>query len=140
MKIKFTIPGEPCGKGRPRFDGRTGRTYTPAKTRNYEEYGRNQYEWQCGGQQFPAGVPLKMTVTAYFKMPESASRPKKAEMRFGIVRPTKKPDADNVLKACADMLNGATYHDDSQIVEATVRKFFGDDPRVEIEIEEVRHE
>lgn len=34
--IKFFIPGKPIGKARPRFDGRTHRMYTPAKTAKYE--------------------------------------------------------------------------------------------------------
>lgn len=34
--IKFFIHGKPVGKGRPRFDGRTHRMYTPAKTAKYE--------------------------------------------------------------------------------------------------------
>ena len=33
-RVAFTIPGEPIGKGRPRFGN--GRTYTPARTRAYE--------------------------------------------------------------------------------------------------------
>ena len=33
--IKITLPGEPRGKGRPRFGN--GRTYTPDATRRYED-------------------------------------------------------------------------------------------------------
>jgi Holliday junction resolvase RusA-like endonuclease len=36
--------------------------------------------------------------------------------------PTKKPDADNVLKLLMDSLNGCAYRDDVQIVNATVVK------------------
>ena len=32
-----TIPGEPVGKGRPRFNRRTGRPFTPAKTVEFEK-------------------------------------------------------------------------------------------------------
>lgn len=35
MKIEFTVPGAPVGKGRPRFM-KNGHTYTPQKTRDYE--------------------------------------------------------------------------------------------------------
>jgi Holliday junction resolvase RusA-like endonuclease len=38
------------------------------------------------------------------------------EMLADRIRPTKRPDADNVLKAIADSLNGLAYHDDAQLV------------------------
>lgn len=52
-------------------------------------------------------------------------------------RHTKKPDADNVLKAVLDALNGLAWVDDAQVFSATVRKFVcsGDCmPRCEIVI------
>ena len=36
MKVTFTVPGIPVGKGRPRFM-KNGHTYTPQKTRDYED-------------------------------------------------------------------------------------------------------
>ena len=40
MELKFTIRGEPKGKGRPKFSrqGNIVRTYTPDTTANYENY------------------------------------------------------------------------------------------------------
>ena len=40
MMIRFVIPGEPQGKGRPKFSrqGNFVKTYTPAKTENYEAH------------------------------------------------------------------------------------------------------
>ena len=43
MKVSFTIDGEPVGKARPRMNTRTGRAYTPDKTRIYEEYTKMLY-------------------------------------------------------------------------------------------------
>jgi Holliday junction resolvase RusA-like endonuclease len=48
--------------------------------------------------------------------------------------PTKKPDADNILKLAADSLNGLAYVDDKQIVSAVIHKFYSDRPRLEINI------
>ena len=38
-KAKFTVYGEPKGKGRPRFNTKTGHAITPKDTVNYETYG-----------------------------------------------------------------------------------------------------
>lgn len=48
----------------------------------------------------------------------------------------KKPDFDNIGKIVCDSLNNIAYHDDAQIVDAQVRKFFSDDPRVVVTIQE----
>ncbi|EGT4933384.1 TPA: RusA family crossover junction endodeoxyribonuclease, partial [Clostridioides difficile] len=37
MKVFLVIDGEPVGKERPRFNLATKRTYTPQKTKDYEE-------------------------------------------------------------------------------------------------------
>lgn len=48
-------------------------------------------------------------------------------------------DADNHLKACLDALNKITYLDDSQICRCVVEKYRDkNNPRVEIELEEIR--
>ena len=51
--------------------------------------------------------------------------------------PTKKPDADNIIKSIADALNGIAYADDSQIVQATVNKWWAEESKAEIIIREV---
>ena len=58
-------------------------------------------------------------------------------MRRGLIRPTKKPDIDNVVKALADALNHVAYRDDTQIVDCQVRKFYADEPRVEVLIRQI---
>jgi Holliday junction resolvase RusA-like endonuclease len=50
------------------------------------------------------------------------------------VWPTKKPDADNILKLVADALNGLAYVDDKNIVTAHAHKVYSDRPRLEINI------
>mgnify|MGYP003274584575 FL=1 len=78
MQIKFTVPGIPVGKGRPRFT-RGGHAYTPEKTAAFEEKVRLCWKTQSG-ETFPAGVPLKASVTAWFPIPKSTSREKAAAM------------------------------------------------------------
>lgn len=132
--LKFIIPGEPQGKGRPRFSSKTGTAYTPSKTKNYETLVQTQYRRQLGNARFPDGVPLEMRIKAYCAIPKSASKVKGQKMLSGQIRPVKKPDWDNIGKIVADSLNGIAYKDDSQIVDGQVKKFFSLDPRVEVTI------
>ena len=53
------------------------------------------------------------------------------------IRPTKKPDWDNIGKIICDSLNQIAYRDDAQIVDSQVRKFYSENPRVEVIIKEV---
>ena len=133
--IKIIIPGEPCGKGRPRFR-RDGSPYTPEKTANYETLVKWKYQQAAHGASF-GDAPVEMVVCAYFKIPTSASKSKREQMRGRLLLPTKKPDADNILKIIADALNGIAYHDDAQIVHADVYKCYSEEPRVEVAIWEV---
>ena len=102
MKVTFTVPGIPVGKGRPRFM-KDGHTYTPQKTRDYED--KVVQCWKCqSGKGFADGIPLRATVTAFFTVPKSMSK-KKAAAMDGTPH-IKRPDADNVAKAILDALNG----------------------------------
>lgn len=133
-KITLTVPGKPLGKQRPRVL-RNGITYTPKETVNYETLVKQLYITQHFCKQLEG--PIKMHIKAYFPIPKSVSKKKREEMITGKTRPVKKPDVDNIIKIIADSLNGLAYRDDSQIVECTIEKYFSDEGRVEIEIEEV---
>jgi Holliday junction resolvase RusA-like endonuclease len=144
MTVKITVQGEPVAKGRPRFSTVRKRdgdvfvsTYTPKKTAAYEDLIRWSYKAQSGATFFHKDRELSLTANAYFAIPKSASKKKRRLMEDGHIRPVKRPDADNILKAIADALNGIAYHDDAQIVSARIEKFWSDNPRVEIEIGEV---
>lgn len=134
--LSFTVHGEPRGKGRPRFVStpQGGRAYTDAQTVAYER----TIAWMA--KQAGAVVvdgPLKLNVTAYLQIPRSASKKRQVEMLAGRELPTKKPDADNLLKALSDGLNGIAFKDDSQIVELSIRKLWSNDPRLEVQVSPV---
>lgn len=139
-KVKFTIPGEPCGKGRARTvkNPKTGKThsFTPEKTVIYENLVKMEYQRQCQNLMFPEGTLIDMRITAYYGIPKSVSNKKRDSMIAHRIRPTKKPDIDNLFKTVADSLNNIAYHDDSQIVDGMVRKFYSDQPRVVVTIQE----
>lgn len=138
MKIKFTIHGEPEGKGRPRFrkHGKFPQPYTPDGTLSYENLIKVEYQNQCGGLKFDQGTPLDMRITAYYTIPKSVSKKKRELMLQHVIRPTKKPDFDNLGKVVCDALNKIAFYDDVQIVDAQVRKFYGETPRVVVTIQE----
>lgn len=130
------IDGEPAGKGRPRFS-RNGHTYTPGKTVMYENNVRLAYLQEYGRAKFPNTSQLKLEVVAFYAVPKSDSKKKRAAKLANTIRPTKKPDADNIIKVIADGLNEVAYYDDKQIVSCSVEKFYSEDPRVEVTIREV---
>ena len=135
--VRFTIPGEPAGKGRPRFR-KEGFPYTPDSTVRYESLVKTEYWAQCGAVKFPDDAMLDMWILAYYSIPRSKSNKQKDMMRRGEIRPAKKPDADNVIKIVADSLNHVAYRDDTQIVDCQVHKFYSDNPRVEVFIKQVK--
>lgn len=140
-EVYFIVEGEAVGKQRPRFSRVGGfvKAYTPAKTAKYEEKVKACYLDECRYQpmRWANKEPLEMIVNAYFEIPKSASKKNKLEMLMNG-RPTKKPDADNILKAVADSLNGVAFHDDSQIVSARVSKYWSETAKTEITIREVQ--
>ena len=131
----FVIPGNPQGKARPKVT-RNG-TYTPKRTREYEELVRACYK-RAGGLYFGAGEPLMVCVGVYYSVPKNATKANRERMLAGEIRPTKRPDWDNVGKIVCDALNGIAYHDDAQIVRATVIKRYAIDPHVTVCIKEVQ--
>ena len=144
-KVKFVVYGEPQGKGRPRFGARysaaAGRAFvnvrTPEKTVAYENLVRLEYGIQTKGHRFDDNAQLDMRILAFYSIPKSASKKKKGMMASGILRPTKKPDMDNVVKIIADSLNQVAYKDDTQIVDCQCRKYYSEEPRVEVTIIEI---
>ena len=137
--IELTIPGTPFGKQRPKFTsrGKFGKAVTPEETVNYETLVKLLYNEKYGELSFDTEEPLKMTIRAYMQIPSSKSNKQKKLMKKNILRPTKKPDWDNIGKIIGDALNAIAYPDDKQIVEAHIVKFFDENPRVEIEIEKI---
>jgi crossover junction endodeoxyribonuclease RusA len=98
--ITFDIPGRPVPKGRPRFDPRSGRAYTPKRTREYED----GVAWcaVAAGVRLTPGTRVKIDVVAYLRR-----------------RPW--PDADNVLKSALDGIQkGFPEWNDRDVVGASI--------------------
>ena len=132
--VVFSIPSEPTGKGRPRFSTFNGhvRAVTPQQTVLYENLVKTMYAIQCCGYRFGDDERLEMRIAAYYAIPKSASKKKRADMEpldLLIV-----VGMDNVIKIIADALNEIAYKDDAQIVDTVVSKFYAEEPHVDVVI------
>lgn len=133
--VKFVVPGDPVGKGRPRVStiGGHARMFTPKKTASYEGLiAVVGTEAMAGRVLIEAPVLVEMRIV----LPVPASKSKKftAQALAGQIFPTKKPDMDNVIKAIYDGLNGVVWKDDVQVVDAIVKKRYGEVPGVYVTV------
>lgn len=134
--LKFTVPGVPVGKGRPRVTTRGGKfasMYTPEKTANYEGLVAHSGKVAMAGMPLIDG-PASVHLDIVCQVPASWSQKKRVQALAGTVYPTTKPDIDNVEKAIFDGLNGVVWRDDVQVVEVRKRKRYGDTPGVLVTI------
>jgi Holliday junction resolvase RusA-like endonuclease len=132
--LKIIIPGEAKGKARPRMSTKTGIAYTPRETVLYENWVKECYCISKYKKHLKGAI--KAEIKVYMSIPKSVSKKKREEMIEGKIRPTKKPDVDNIIKIILDSLNGLAYDDDKQIVDCSISKWYGENPRVEVILEE----
>ena len=134
MTFTFEIVGEPQGKGRPRFSTRGGfvKTYTPEKTASYENFVKLCYLNKYKGQKLDGEIIAE--IIAYFSIPKSFSKKNRSEAIEGKIRPTKKPDTDNIAKTILDSLNGIAFEDDKQVVALLVKKLYGEEAKVVVSL------
>jgi Holliday junction resolvase RusA-like endonuclease len=134
---EFKIPGKVQAKQRPRFS-KSGIVYTPKETRVYEDFVRvcyrdyaNQYQWE------PYDGQLRAEIEVFIQVPKSDSKLNKQAKIIGEIRPTIKPDCDNLAKSILDSLNGWAYRDDKQVIELSVKKFYAEQSEVKVKLMEV---
>ena len=137
--IRFSIPGQPMGKQRPRVvhNGSFSRAFTPKETVSYENLVRVMYREAAKGKRFADEDMLDVGVIAYYSIPKSTRKKKRKMMMEHKDRPGKKPDWDNNGKIICDSLNTVAYRDDSSIVDSQVRKFYSENPRVDVTIRRI---
>lgn len=124
IRVPLTILGKPVPKQRPRFDRRSGRTFTPAKTRRYEAHVAGVAN--LAARRMGAGhrgffkARIRAVVEVYF--PDRRRR-----------------DVDNVAKSVLDGIQrGQLIADDLQVDELTVRRHLDrENPRVEVLLETI---
>lgn len=131
--LELKIPGEVVAKARPRLAKR-GHTYTPNKTRKYENYLKTHFR-KAGVK--PTDKPVEIELQVYRKLPKSWSKKKKKQALDGQVWATTKPDVDNYIKCVLDAANGHLFEDDSQVIKLTVSKQYAEEPHLLIKLKEI---
>ena len=136
LVVTFTVDGDPVPKGRPRFArrGQFVQTYTDSKTLEYETLVGFKARQAIG-----ASEPFKGALTVFlylrYAIPASYSKKRKEACLLGLEFP-KRIDLDNVYKSITDAMNGIVYTDDSQIVEAHIKKVYAEDAGANVMVQE----
>ncbi|KVC71432.1 endodeoxyribonuclease RusA [Burkholderia ubonensis] len=133
-RVVFVVPGKPVAKGRPRFarHGAHVRTFTPEATERYENLVKMAARAAMRDTQ-PYEGPVRLIVNIGLPIPASWSQKRQDAAAAGAIGATKKPDADNVVKALKDGMNGVVYADDGQVVDLWISKRYARVPGVRIE-------
>lgn len=135
--LTLRIPIHPFPKLRPRFDGRSGRAYTPTKTRKHEQDIRDRAIREMGIMA-PAEGPLEVRVIFILKRQTTKIWKKKPMPSYWSVT---RPDLENYLKSALDGIDGVVMKDDGQVarVVAEKRHAAGDEvPAIHIEVWELK--
>ena len=134
--LKIEIPGVIQPQERPRFSrqGKGVVTHDAPKSKNFKDFVK-LVAWQNKPTELIKG-PIKLQADVYLMPPKKYhTGPKRALIASGELRPITKPDTDNLIKGIKDGMSKIIWHDDAQIVELTVRKYYSEQPRAEVTIE-----
>lgn len=135
MKYEFEVPGTIKGKGRPRVNSYTGMIYTPTTTKDYESLIEQYFILKYPKFKTLEGR-LAVNIIATFNIPKSTKKADKEKMAENEISPIKKPDIDNIVKIILDAMNKFAFKDDTQITKLNVEKLYGEEEKIQIEIEE----
>lgn len=131
----ITIPVEPTGQMRARAFVRGGHA---AMHKDKKQQSRENAIMAHVAQHMPPATltgALELRVTAYLPLPKSKPKKWLALALAGLVRPTSKPDLDNLVKQVKDCLTQMqVWEDDKLVVDCHSAKHYSDCPRWEIEV------
>lgn len=133
--MKFTIYTRPVGQMRARatIRGRHATVYKAAKQEQNEQ--TLAALMVAHRPSTPMDGPVLLYVNAVFACPASKSKKWTNEALRGQIRPTTKPDADNIAKHIKDVMTQLQFwHDDKQVAELVVRKWYGTRDHIDIDV------
>ena len=137
MRIEFEIKGKVKAKQSVKFTN-NGIKYTPSDIKEYANWVKLCFmsTYKTWNIQNFANKSLNVIIDVYMPIPKSFSKKKYEQAFKGEIRPTVKPDCDNIAKNINDALNGIVYPDDKQITCLTVNKFYSESEYVRVKISE----
>jgi Holliday junction resolvase RusA-like endonuclease len=139
-QITFAVFGQPVPKARAIVTNKRTKqgkkiTFTPKRT----QYAEADFIRQAAvhAPKIPLSGPIALDVTFYMPIPKSWPKWKKEAAREYKIRPTSTPDRDNLLKLVQDSMNKVFWVDDAQIVEGQTAKYYSDEPKIIVCLEEL---
>ena len=133
MEINITVPGEPVPQGRPKFTKKPFvRAYDPPESAAYKKLVA-RYAMQHKPAVLLDG-PLEVKILIFKPMLKNFSKKKSKLAEAMLLRPITKPDSDNYAKGPLDACKGIIWKDDGQVVDLIARKFYSENPRIEMTI------
>ncbi|NOG26586.1 RusA family crossover junction endodeoxyribonuclease [Lysinibacillus fusiformis] len=133
--LTFEIPGDVQAQQRPKFSrfGKGVSVRDPKESKDYKSFVR-----LVASQVAPDELiteEIRLSIIVYRKIPKSFSKKKHQQAVDGDLRPTTKPDIDNLVKGIKDGLSKVLWHDDSHVTELIARKLYSDNPRAVVTLE-----
>lgn len=142
--IELDVLGKPAPKGSNRAMVRGGRAiFVPGGSKpnqialeSWDVAVRNEALNTIGMRTEPllVDVPVAVSITFRLARPAGHWRKNGGLKPNAPAYPTKKPDADKLVRSTLDSLSGLVFDDDARIVEIVVRKRYADPGREGAEI------
>lgn len=133
--MKFTLYTKPVGQMRARACIRGNHAST------YKASAQEQREQSLAAllvehkPSKPITSAVELVVNCFLPIPVSKSKKWREFAEQGHIRPTVKPDADNLAKHLKDVMTQVGFwSDDRQVVDMVIRKWYGHEPRWVIEV------
>ena len=121
MQIEFEVQGKVKAKQSVKFANMGG------FMKKYPEWNVNNFK----DKQLTCEIDIDILI------PKSFSKKKQDLAAGGFIRPTVKPDCDNIAKNIDDAMNGIVFPDDKQIVTLVIRKWYSNSEKVKITVSEI---
>ncbi|MEY5098772.1 MAG: hypothetical protein RJA36_1491 [Pseudomonadota bacterium] len=114
------------GKGRNRWSTRNGvpHMHTPQKTIDAEKDLKGVLTLALPPGFELIRFPVQLLIDVRKAITLSWSKRKKADAEANLIRPTAKPDSDNIIKLVSDAANKVVWVDDTQVVDIQLVRYF----------------
>ena len=119
-----------------RFYARGGRCFGADPSKSYKE----QIQWQIrpSSPAHPLEGPIQLDISFFIPIPSNTSKKSKTQMINGMILPVKRPDIDNLAYIVTNAMKSIVYADDSQIVDMSLHKRYGEIPKTVIKVIEIQ--